>query len=183
MGDTGGPGTAVTGNALDMTRMVRTLTLAGLLSAAALAPAASQDFPRPASRPWIAEVSHWGKWVALAGAAGLITVAAVRHGEAQDALGLLEDFCRPENPACLIVTDANGAQRYEGAEAEELYQAYAVVEKRARGFLLGGQASLLASGAMFLIDLIHRTEDVDNIPYTPLELYTGPNRLGLALHF
>lgn len=166
-----------------MSRMLRSLTLAGLLSAAALAPVTSQESPRSASRPWIAEVSHWGKWVALAGAAGLITVAAVRHGEAQDALGLLEDFCRPENPACLIVTDATGTQRYDGAEAEELYRTYAAVEKRARGFLLGGQASLLASGAMFLIDLIHRTEDVDNIPYTPLELYTRPNRLGLALRF
>jgi hypothetical protein len=36
---------------------------------------------------------------------------------------------------------------------------------------------------MFLIDIIHRTEGFDNIPYTPLELYTTPNRLGLALHF
>lgn len=163
--------------------MIRSLTVAGLLCATALGPAASQEFTRDASRPWIAEVSHWGKWIALAGAAGLITVAAVRHGEAQDALGLLEDFCRPENPACHIVTDANGAQRYEGAEAEELYQAYAAIEKRARGFLLGGQASLLASGAMFLIDLIHRTEDVDIIPYAPLELYTRPDRFGLALRF
>jgi len=166
-----------------MKPVVRSLTLAGLLCASVLATAASQEFTRPQSRPWIARVSHWGKWVTLAGAAGLITVAAVRHGEAQDALGQLEDFCRPENPHCRIVIGPNGVERYESEEAEELYREYATIEKRARGFLLGGQASLLASGAMFLIDLIHRTEDFDNIPYAPLELYTRPNRLGLALRF
>jgi hypothetical protein len=64
-----------------------------------------------------------------------------------------------------------------------MYQEYAALERHARGFLLGGQASLLASGTMFLIDLLHDSGDFDNIPYTPLELYTSPRQLGLAVRF
>ncbi|MGD8727800.1 MAG: hypothetical protein PVH40_09150 [Gemmatimonadales bacterium] len=142
----------------------------------------AQD-PTAQGRPWIAEFSHWGRWVTLAGAAGLVATAAVRHSDAQAALSELEDFCAQDVSACLIVNDPGGNERYLTPEAEALYQQYAALEQSARGFLFGGQLTLLTSGAMFLIDVIHKTEDIDNIPYTPLELYTTGNKLGLALRF
>jgi len=158
------------------------LVLAALLAGSSAQPLAAQDLTGQ-GRPWIAEVSHWGRWVTLAGAAGLITAAAVKHEDAQNALSSLEDFCSQDVSMCVIVTDPDGNDAYLTPEAEARYQQYATLEHSARGLLFGGQLSLLTSGAMFLIDIIHRTEDFDNIPYTPLELYTTPNKFGLALHF
>jgi hypothetical protein len=162
---------------------MRTVLVAAVLLSGGTVPTLSAQDITGQGRPWIAEVSHWGRWVTLAGAAGLITVAAVRHQDAQNALGDLEDYCLEDVSMCVIVTDPEGNDTYLTPEAEAMYQQYTALEHSARGFLFGGQLSLLTSGAMFLIDIIHRTEDFDNIPYTPLELYTTPNKLGLALHF
>ena len=162
---------------------MRTVLVAAVLLAGGTAQALSAQDITGQGQPWIARVSHWGRWVTLAGAAGLITAAAVRHHDAQNARSDLEDFCSEDVSLCVIVTDPDGNDAYLTPEAEAMYQQYAALEQSARGFLFGGQLSLLTSGAMFLIDIIHRTEGFDNIPYTPLELYTTPNRLGLALHF
>ena len=157
--------------------------LVGLGAAVRAGPMGAQEFTTESSRPLIASVSHWGRWVTLAAAGGLIAAAAVRHDQARDALTRLEEFCAPDALQCVIVDDPSGGGFYVNPEAEALYQQYAALERGARGFLLGGQVSLLTSGAMFLIDIIHRTEGVDNIPYTPLELYTTPRQLGLAFRF
>lgn len=158
------------------------LVAAVLLAGGAVPPLSAQDLTGQ-GRPWIAEVSHWGRWVTLAGAAGLITMAAIRHQDAQSALTELEDYCMPDVTMCVIVGGPDGNDVYLDPEAEAIYQQYAALEHSARGFLFGGQLSLLTSGAMFVVDILHRTEDFDNIPYTPLELYTTPNRIGLALYF
>jgi hypothetical protein len=120
----------------------------------------------------------------LAAAAGLITAAAIRNGDAKEARGSLEDYCREDFARCIVIEDPDGSgPSYADPGAEELYREYASLSRQARGYLLGGQASLLVAGAMFLVDLVHNPDDVDDIPYTPFELYTTPTRLGLALRF
>jgi len=147
-------------------------------------PVSAQAPELPRGTPWLVEVSHWGRWPALAGAGVLIGVAAVRSHDAREALGTLEQFCAVDVARCALTGDPDtGADRYLDEEAEALYQEYARLSRQAQGFLIGGQVSLLAAGGMFLIDLLHRDSDVGNIPYTPLELYTTPSRLGLALRF
>jgi len=147
-------------------------------------PASAQAGEPPRGTPWLVDVSHWGRWPALAGAGVLIGVAAVRSHDAREALGALQDFCAVDVARCALVGDpVTGADRYVDEEAEALYQEYARLSRHAQGFLIGGQVSLLAAGGMFLIDLLHRDSDVANIPFTPLELYTTPSKLGLAIRF
>ena len=158
--------------------MVVPLTLLATQAASAQATASPQD------RPWLVTVSHWGRWPALAGAGILIGVAAVRSHDAREALGTLQDYCAVDAARCALVEDpTSGGDRYVTDEGEALYQDYARLSRQAQGYLIGGQVSLLAAGGMFLIDLLHRDSDVGNIPYTPLELYTTPNKLGLAFRF
>ncbi len=154
----------------------------GVLLAAT--PAAAQQPSSPPDRPWFVDVSHWGRWVALAGAGSLIGIAAVRHTQAGDARDLLEAHCIADYDRCRLVSDPAGQARvYADPEAERLYQDYAALEGHARGYLIGGQLTLLAASGMFLIDLLYRTDQPKNIPYTPLEVYSTPHRLGLALRF
>ena len=160
-----------------------TMLLLSIVSSALTGAVSGQDVTAHPTRPLVAQVSHWGRWVTLLGAGGLIAAAAVRHSDAQGALAQLEDFCRQDLAGCALVTDASGSEVYASEQAEALYAEYAARQRNARGFLLGGQVSLLASGTMFLIDLLHRTEDFDNIPYTPLELTTSSRHLGLTIRF
>lgn len=139
-------------------------------------------------RPWFAEASHWGRWLSLAGAAGMIGIAASEHVTANDALDDLETFCTASPESCAIVSsltrsEASPAEHYADPDAEALYQEYAAHERRARGYLLGGQMTLVVAGGMFLIDLLYRDEQPENIPFTPLEIYSTRNKLGLSLRF
>jgi hypothetical protein len=153
-----------------------------VLSAAGAHAQEATELPR--RDPWLVSVSHWGRWPALAAAAGFITAAALRSGDSKEALGTLEDYCREDFSRCVVVEGPDGSgPSYADPVAEELYEEYATRSRQARGYLLGGQASLLVAGAMFLIDLVHDPGDIDNIPYTPFELYSTPRKLGLALRF
>ncbi len=134
--------------------------------------------------PWIVTLSHWGRWPALAGAAGLITAAAFRNGDAKAALGELRTFCGGQPESCIIIENPDGSgSSYLDPEAEALYQEYATVSRQARGYLIGGQVSLVVAGAMFLVDLVHDPDDIEKIPYSPFELYTSPTKIGFALRF
>lgn len=165
--------------------LARGLGCLALLWLGTAAAVRAQDTLVTGRTPWIVTVSHWGRWPALATSAALVTVAAFRQHDARTQLEQLETYCRADPGACLQVPATGGVGVvYADPEAETLFQEYARSERRARGFLLGGQLSLLATGTMFLIDLIHDGDDsVPNIPYTPLELYTTRTRLGLSVRF
>jgi len=53
--------------------------------------------------------------------------------------------------------------------------------RRARGWILGGEITLVATGAMFLLDLIHQDDEPRNIPFTPFQVYASRGRVGLSL--
>ena len=163
---------------------VRLAWLAALGSALLPAPVHGQATPEPNSgEPWIVTVSHWGKWPALAGAGALVTMAVIRNGDAKAARTELREYCIEDLTRCATVPGPDGDDIYFDPTAEALYQEYAALTRQARGFLVGGQAGVLVTGAMFLIDLVYQRDGFDNIPYTPFELYSTPDRLGLSVRF
>ena len=144
-------------------------------------PAAAQEPPTPTidARPWFAYVSHYCKWVALAGAAGLTTVAILRNHDADQIYDGLATLCRTGGDTCVLNTDGI----YVNPEAELLYQETLRLDSEARKWILGGQVTLLAAGAMFVVDLVARTRRPKNIPYAPLEYFADSRRIGLRLRF
>jgi hypothetical protein len=144
-------------------------------------PAAAQEPPPPPidARPWFADVSHYGKWLALAGAAGFTTVAILRNLDADQIYGGLTTLCRTGGDTCVLGPDGT----YVNPEAELLYQETLRLDSEARKWMLGGQVTLVAAGAMFVVDLVARTRRPKNIPYAPLEYFADGGRLGFRLRF
>jgi hypothetical protein len=128
-------------------------------------------------------VAHRAKWITGAGAVVLTALAAREHDRSNDQWHTLLRLCRANHAECVL--DAAG--RYENAAAEDLYQAALQYDRRARTRLLGGQAALLLTAALVLIDLRHGNDGPPNIPFDPLEvtpdLRARGVRVGLRLTF
>ena len=144
-------------------------------------PATAQEQPPRAidARPWFADMSHYGKWLALAGAAGLTTVAILRNHDADQVYDGLATLCRAGGDTCVLNPDGN----YVNPQAELLYQETLRLDSEARKWMLGGQVTLVAAGAMFVIDLVAGTRRPKNIPYAPLEYFADGRRVGVRLRF
>jgi hypothetical protein len=145
-----------------MKRPASLLLLLGL----ALAPAtlAGQQSP---------PLVRYGKWVLAAGAVGLNLLAARDHGHADDAFDELRSFCFDNFDRCAVGPDG----RYLNRRSEGLYQTSLHYDRRARTWLVGGEAALVAAAGMFVWELTRRTDKPDNIPFEPevrsLERATG----------
>ena len=116
-------------------------------------------------------VVHNGKWFTAASVAALIVVAEKQHTNSRREWNALLDVCRSAQDACALGTDG----RYIRSDAEQRYQRSRAYDRRANRWLLGAQASLLATTALFIIDL-HPGEGPGNIPFAPLQV-------GLRLRF
>lgn len=70
-------------------------------------------------------------------------------------------------------------------DAARLQDSIAVdaASRRARNWILGGEITLVATGAMFLVDLIHRDGGPQNIPFTPFRVLASRGRIGLSIAF
>jgi len=110
-------------------------------------------------------VVHNGKWLTAASVAALIMFAEREHNRSQRAWNSLLDICRSAQDACTLAPDG----RYVRSDAEQLYQRSRTYDRRANHWLLGAQASLLATTALFIIDL-HPGEGPDNIPLAPMQV-------------
>jgi hypothetical protein len=110
-------------------------------------------------------VVHNGKWLTAASVAALIMFAEREHNQSQRAWNSLLDICRSAQDACALAPDG----RYVRSDAEQLYQRSRAYDRRANHWLLGAQASLLATTALFIIDL-HPGEGPDNIPFAPMQV-------------
>lgn len=157
----------------------RTLTLAMLATAVAPPAAIGQQPSVPDTRAWYAEVSHWAKWPALAGAIGLTAAAIVKKGDADEVYDGLQSLCRANSATCV----QNPSGSYTDPSAEALYQETLRLDAQARRWMIGGQVALALSGGMFLIDLVTGRQKPKNIPYTPLEFIGSAERVGLRLRF
>jgi hypothetical protein len=131
------------------------------------------------ARPWFVDVSHYGKWFALAGAAGLTAVAILRNSDADQIYDGLTQLCRAGGETCVL----NDEGTYTNPEAEALYQETLRLDSQARKWMAGGQATLVLAGAMFVIDLVAGTKRPKNIPYSPLEVFSDGQQTGIRFRF
>jgi hypothetical protein len=152
------------------------LLVVGLLPCA---PASAQQPDTATSRPWYVTASHWGKWPLLAGAIGFTAAAMTQKGDADGVYDQLQAMCRAASQDCVL----NESGTYVNPDAEALYQETLRIDAKARSWMIGGEVALALSGGMFLIDLVAGHDEPHNIPFTPFEVYTGPDRLGLQWRF
>jgi hypothetical protein len=131
------------------------------------------------ARPWFATVSHYGKWVGLAGAAALTAVAVLRNEDADRVYDGLAELCRAGGDTCVLNDDGT----YLNPQAETLYQETLRLDGVARKWMIGGQAALVVAGAMFVVDLVSGTKRPKNIPYSPVEYFSEGRRAGFRVRF
>lgn len=118
---------------------------------------------------WRQDVVHYGKWLAAGGVAAFTALAAGEHHKSSREWDALLAICRSADDACTLGADG----RYQRADAEQLYQRSRAYDRRANKRLLGAQASLLLTAALFILDL-RPEEGPENIPYSPLEVTASP---------
>jgi hypothetical protein len=105
----------------------------------------------------------YGKWALAAGALGMNLLAARAHNRAQDNFHALEQRCFADHRAC----DLNVSGRYSDATSEGFYQESLRYDRRARGWLFGGEGALVGAAAMFVWELTQKTHRPDIIPFKP----------------
>jgi len=110
-------------------------------------------------------VAHHGKWLTAASVAALIMFAQREHSHSRRDWNALLDICRSAQDACALGPDG----RYARSDAEQLYQRSRAFDRRANRWLIGAQVSLLATTALFIIDL-HPAEGPENIPFAPMQV-------------
>lgn len=155
-------------------------SLAGL--ALLVSPLEAQEPRDVDTQPWFVDVSHVAKWPALAAAGGFIALAAARHGEARAVDREIEALCAEDDARCFVSLLGSGPL-YTDPEVHALHERRSELRDAARGYLLGGQISLVVSAGMFLLDLIYGDDQPKNIPYTPLQLFTSAQEVGVRFSF
>ena len=121
----------------------------------------------------------YGKWAVLAGSVGMNYLALRSHNRAEDAFNALKAIC-VNRSRCDLGPDGS----YLYPESENLYQNSLRYDRIARGWLLGGEAALAGSAALFVWELTRPKGRPGNIPFEPevrsLQWGTG---LGLRVAF
>jgi hypothetical protein len=148
--------------------------------ALALAPAARAQAPAPSPAPraaWRQGAVHYGKWLTAGAAVAFTALAAHEHSYSRRQWNDLLTLCRSAMDACFLAADG----RYVSSDAELLYERSLHYDRRANRRLLGAQASLLVTAALFILDLRGRDDGPDNIPFSPLRVTVEPTRDGAAL--
>ncbi|HEY7635901.1 MAG TPA: hypothetical protein VH763_10175 [Gemmatimonadales bacterium] len=105
----------------------------------------------------------YGKWVLAAGAVTMNVLAARDHDRGDEVFDELEHRCLANHSLC----DLDTSGHYVNAESEDLYQASLRYDRRARGWLIGGETALLGAAAMLIWELTGKTHRPDNIPFEP----------------
>lgn len=123
---------------------------------------------------WRRGVVHYGKWLTAGAAVAFTVMAAHEHSHSRRHWDDLLTLCRSADAACARGNDG----RYLQSQAEVLYQQSIYYDARANRRLLGAQASLLVTAALFIIDLSGRNDEPDNIPFSPLKVTVEPSRDG-----
>lgn len=150
--------------------MIRPVILATVLSGFATA-LPGQGAPQASTpRGWLNAVEHYGKWATVGAALGFTVLAAREHQTANDNWSQLLALCARNNAACGQSADG----RYVDPSAEQLYQQTLEYDHRARRRLIAGQVALLASAALFILDLGNEHRGPPNIPFHGLRLTARP---------
>ena len=145
---------------------------------AAVAAAAPAQVSAPTPGPsWRQGAVHYGKWLTAGTAVAFTVMAAHEHSLSRRVWNDLIAMCRSADDACARGSDG----QYIRLEAEALYQRSLYYDRRANRRLLGAQASLLVTAALFILDLRGRNDEPDNIPFAPLRVTVEPLPDGAAV--
>jgi hypothetical protein len=157
-----------------MMRRIMIVTVLAVALAAVAGPVAAQQ--ATASPPLV----KWGKWALLGGAVTMNLLAADAHDDANDVFAVIEDRCAVDETLCYAADDGS----YFNAETEELYQQTLRYDRRARGWLVGGQGALLGAATLFIWEFTRPKSLPDNIPFEPeVEIGARETRLSLRVAF
>lgn len=122
----------------------------------------------------------YGKWATLTAAIGMGLQAAAAHRRADRAFDRLEAYCFEVEARC----DQGPGGQYLDPVAERHYQASLRHDRHARGWLLGGEATLLATAGLFIWELSRPKSPPRNIPFDPTVSVLGAStRLTLSIRF
>ena len=133
--------------------------------------------PQVRIRP-ISPIVKYGKWALLAGSLGMNISAARAHDESERTFDELEAFCEADVARCATLPD--GA--YVDPSAEGLFQQTLAHDRRARRWLVGGEAALLGAAALFIWEFTRPKSAPGNIPFEPeVSVVHGTTRLGVRV--
>jgi hypothetical protein len=150
-------------------------TLLGTSPAVALAQAPDTTIYR--SSPFLVK---YGKWVLLAGALGMGYQASQSHKDADASFDRLEDYCFEDRARC----ERAPSGRYLDPRSESLYQNSLSHDRKSRGWLIGGEVSLLGAAGLFIWELSRPKRPNPNIPFEPTVNFRGPSTdVGVKLSF
>jgi hypothetical protein len=122
----------------------------------------------------------YGKWVLVAGSAGMNYLALRAHNRAEDAFDELESRCFATNARCSL--GPSGA--YLDPEIEGFYQSSLRYDRIARGWLIGGEATLAGAAVLFVWELTRPKGRPENIPFEPeLRILRRGTGLGFRVGF
>ncbi len=123
-------------------------------------------------------VVKYGKWLTLAGSIGMNYLAHRDHDRADNVFHDLESRCVAARNRCNLGPSGS----YLDREIETLYQASLHYDRRARGWLIGGESALAVTAVMFVWELTRPQGRPGNIPFEP-EVRTVRGGTGLGLRF
>ena len=156
-----------------------TLTVAATVMCASAPARLCAQTPDSLAIPRVSPTVHYGKWLALAGAAGGAVLAEQRHQDANRAFATLRGRCDATPSGCALV----GGQ-YADPVNEALYQDTRRLDHQAARYLTGAEVLFAASAAGFIWELMHRHSEPKNIPFAPRVERTGDRtQLGMSFRF
>ena len=162
--------------------MMRPRALVPLLAVLAAPLAAQTPAPEgqaqpPSGRSFIQRVAGPGKWVAGAASIALIAFAVREHERSNENWDALLAICDADSERCEVAPDGT----YQDDEAEQLYQQSLYYDRRAQRRIIGGQAALVVTGFLLIVDLSVRRDGTNNVPFDPDQAYVAPAKGGGVL--
>jgi hypothetical protein len=122
----------------------------------------------------------YGKWATLAVAVGMGLKASAAHHAADHAFDHLSAYCGVDPTRC----DQGPGGGYVDPVAEQYYQTSLRYDRHARGWLLGGEAVLVATAGLFVWELTRPKQPPKNIPFEPTVSHSGTTTLlGVSVAF
>jgi hypothetical protein len=122
----------------------------------------------------------YGKWLLVAGSIGMNLAAASAHQNADSVFDILNDRCGDDHALCELGTGGT----YADAESERLYQTTVAYDRRARNWLLGGEAAALGAAVLFVWEFARPKGSPENIPFEPrVSIGSQRTEIGLAVRF